>query len=74
MDGHTSEFLLVQKNALNQSIKQVRHERDDLFANNQKLKQEKLAAEVSVVASHEMHFYAFVHRQRKVPVRFTSRY
>ncbi len=37
---------LVQKNALNQSLKQIRSERDELFANNQKLKQEKLAAEV----------------------------
>jgi cell division protein FtsB len=38
---------LVQKNTLNQSLKQIRSEKDELFANNQKLKQEKLAAEVS---------------------------
>jgi cell division protein FtsB len=40
---------LVQKNALNQSLKQIRTERDELFVNNQKLKQEKLAAEVCFV-------------------------
>jgi hypothetical protein len=40
---------LVQKNALNQSLKQIRTERDELFVNNQKLKQEKLAAEVCFI-------------------------
>ncbi len=40
---------LVQKNTLNQSLKQIRSERDELFINNQKLKQEKLAAEVCFI-------------------------
>jgi hypothetical protein len=40
---------LVQKNTLNQSLKQIRTERDELFVNNQKLKQEKLAAEVCFI-------------------------
>ena len=40
----------MQKNGLNQSLKQIRSERDELFAVNQKLKQEKLTAEVSDTA------------------------
>jgi cell division protein FtsB len=43
----TMKLTLVQKNALNQSLKQIRSERDELFTVNQKLKQEKMAAEVS---------------------------
>lgn len=39
-------YNLVQKNSLNQNLKQLRGERDELFITNQKLKQEKLAAEV----------------------------
>ncbi|CAF5125548.1 unnamed protein product, partial [Rotaria magnacalcarata] len=42
---------IFQKNTLNQSLKQLRSERDELFINNQKLKQEKLAAEAEKSAS-----------------------
>lgn len=42
---------IVQKNTLNQSLKQIRTERDELFVQNQKLKQEKLAAEAEKSAS-----------------------
>ncbi|CAF1504239.1 unnamed protein product [Rotaria sp. Silwood1] len=42
---------ILQKNALNQSLKQLRNERDELFVNNQKLRQEKLAAEAEKSAS-----------------------
>ncbi|CAF0731746.1 unnamed protein product [Adineta ricciae] len=42
---------ILQKNTLSQSLKQLRTERDDLFVNNQKLKQEKLAAEAEKSAS-----------------------
>ncbi|UJR26686.1 hypothetical protein I4U23_008002 [Adineta vaga] len=42
---------ILQKNTLTQSLKQLRGERDDLFVNNQKLKQEKLAAEAEKSAS-----------------------
>ncbi|CAF1004528.1 unnamed protein product [Adineta steineri] len=42
---------ILQKNTLNQSLKQLRSERDELFVNTQKLKQEKLAAEAEKSAS-----------------------
>lgn len=42
---------LAQKNSLTQSVKQIRIEKDELFIQNQKLKQEKLAAEAEKSAS-----------------------
>jgi hypothetical protein len=50
-------------------LKQIRSEKDELFVNNQKLKQEKLAAEVCFDFpfgfQFEMHEFF---RQKKVPV------
>jgi hypothetical protein len=57
-------FDLVQKNALNQSLKQIRSEKDELFLSNQKLRQEKLAAEVCFYLFYFLHINKFLGRKK----------